>query len=153
MGWKPSKDADTPTRSWHAIDDRGNRSNNTLPLQGRPIQQQYHHYKDGKASAMDVTARSCSLGSEIVDLALHQPIRNVRRTYLVANCEFRQRVHTSLEANKQTIPCHLTDASSEKNIITATLFPWGLVCCCCHVCNAGGFRSNRCMVELQLRAA
>jgi hypothetical protein len=26
--------------------------------QGRPIQQQYHHYKDGKASATYVTAQS-----------------------------------------------------------------------------------------------
>jgi len=84
---------------------------NPLSLEGRPIQQQYHHYKDGKASAMDVTARVCSLGSEIVDFALHQPIRNVGRTCSVANCEFRQNVQTSLgRASKQTDPCLLKDS-------------------------------------------
>ena len=74
-GLETLKDADCPTRCWHAIDVRCNRSNRTITIAGRPIQQQYQHYKDGKTSAMDAIARSGSFGSDIGDLALHQPIR------------------------------------------------------------------------------
>ena len=80
--------------------------------QTKPLRLQAAQYSSNtittkmKTSAMDATARICSFGSDIGDLALHQPIRNVGRTCSVANCELRQCVDNTFPRESQTCMKH-----------------------------------------------